>query len=1173
MYTGCLWQLRLLHYCPLAQQAALGCLAAVARRSAAGARGLRRHVASLEETATCKAPLATLIGTICEHHPSAVEDEVTRIWRVFLNLLDSNKYSVTVRKAILDGVRGLLTHFGAELPTRELNVLYEQLLAHLDHPKCEAAALQLLAAHARLFRERVAGDARVRALAWRSGARPAILALYGAAGEALAPDAFQKILDSEVSPRTRSARFYERYTALRVRALAGTGADATDAAEHADVRALQHRVRCGHVDWDTCEAVCWCIHARVPFSECVLQAAILCYERFPANKRKEVVVHSLLRADAELRSCTVKFLIAESVRAVPGAGWLRLWRDMFDDEDGRDAVVAECCDLVLDDVLHCVTDVLHSFVDDESSSDALARLLALVLDVLRAHPARVRRPLMARALRRRARTHAIAAPAAILLGLHLGVVYEDLPLHTCADEAMLLKFSEALLCAPDTLADKCPPRDLLTALEIIFSNNETEPALLSRAVQQLDTLLSDDSLDESDSERVRKIVVKLEKLTQFVGKKSKFERILHRDIVMFLGKHGQELAEPSAESDRMLIYNLQNSLVLDIPHNDGTIKLNLQAVLYAAIQREDLDALNMLLRVITANLSKTRERHILQTALIRVLLSLSHCGASSTAVSLCDASCAVDLFKYAVLEKSTRSRKILLDATEVLLRKDGQILENILECFLQNENDSMYQSSDIAIFILNQMKENNALSHQYLHTIIDKMIRVEASCDVIKMAADLYLDKCNQVDDLPRDVIKTLDSTKNDVKKCAVVVEFVKRLLEIRLSSETDEILDFILDVVKECDGNVNLTLFMGVTEVFGAERVKKAVLFDNLLEKILNTDCRDEYKKDFLHIKLDFYNTYSDVIQQAGQRCRIEDSEITIQNIIEYGEKLTKFLSDDTISVWFRHQPIDDITRSIERYDFKAEHEDCVRAMRVMLLECKRRDALPVVAVKCWAECVGRLDVANVGRSLPQQTAYLMDMLAVAFDYLSDDEILAIINKGDAGHQFLRTFMPAVFPRLTAEPYVLARGCSALLRDVLSCAASTDCRERVLGFVDALWPEFAQHSTTEQKLSALSALRPAPVHSRAARWALDAIASPHTSLQHKIVMLDVLPNDVKYSLLAKTLCPHLPARLDELTGLSASAFQTLLDALADSAYTGDTADTLLDTVVTVAAGEPSSVN
>ncbi|XP_052746984.1 uncharacterized protein LOC128199845 [Bicyclus anynana] len=203
--------------------------------------------------------------------------------------------------------------------------------------------------------ERVAGDAR-----------PTILALYGAAGEALTPEAFQKILDSEVSPR-----FYEQYTALRVRALAGTGADATDAtehaehAEHADERALQHRVRCGHVDMDTCEAVCWCIHARVPFSECVLQAAILCYERFPANKRKEVVVHSLSRADAELRSCTVKFLIAESVRAVPGAGWLRLWRDMFDDEDGRDAVVAECCDLVFADVLRCVTDVLHSIVGDE----------------------------------------------------------------------------------------------------------------------------------------------------------------------------------------------------------------------------------------------------------------------------------------------------------------------------------------------------------------------------------------------------------------------------------------------------------------------------------------------------------------------------------------------------------------------------------------------------------------------------------------------------------------------------------------------------------------------------------------------------------------------------------------------------------------------------------------
>ncbi|CAH2233036.1 jg2429, partial [Pararge aegeria aegeria] len=75
--------------------------------------------------------------TICEHHPSAVEDEITRIWRVYLNLLDSNKYSVTVIKSVLEGIGGLFKHFGMELPTRELSIFYNKLVTYLDLGRCE----------------------------------------------------------------------------------------------------------------------------------------------------------------------------------------------------------------------------------------------------------------------------------------------------------------------------------------------------------------------------------------------------------------------------------------------------------------------------------------------------------------------------------------------------------------------------------------------------------------------------------------------------------------------------------------------------------------------------------------------------------------------------------------------------------------------------------------------------------------------------------------------------------------------------------------------------------------------------------------------------------------------------------------------------------------------------
>nr|XP_034838065.1 uncharacterized protein LOC117994281 [Maniola hyperantus] len=199
-------QLCLLHYEPLVKQQALSCVTRVARRSAAGARDFARHVSALQETTTCKAPLAVLVGTICEHHPSVVADDVTKIWRVYLNLLDSNKYTVTVTKAVLEGICGLFKHFGMELPTMELNVLYDQLVTCLDLPRCEEVTLKIFGNYAHLFRERISGDKRVRTLAWCCDgvcARPTILAMYRAVlGSITDVDSIQRILPPHLSKGT-----------------------------------------------------------------------------------------------------------------------------------------------------------------------------------------------------------------------------------------------------------------------------------------------------------------------------------------------------------------------------------------------------------------------------------------------------------------------------------------------------------------------------------------------------------------------------------------------------------------------------------------------------------------------------------------------------------------------------------------------------------------------------------------------------------------------------------------------------------------------------------------------------------------------------------------------------------------------------------------------------------
>ncbi|XP_064075654.1 uncharacterized protein LOC113399232 [Vanessa tameamea] len=206
----------LLPYDAQTRQQALSCLTSVVTRSPLGARDLNQHLIALEMATTCKAPLAVLIGAICEHHPDVVEAQMTNIWRVFLNLLDSNKHTVTVIKAVLEGIMGLFKYFEMELPTMELNTFYDKLVGFLDLPRCETTVLSLLQRHARLFRERVCACARVRGAvrarlrgAGRGRAGPALRALHAAAA-LVADDALLQVTsDRYICPGPLDVPSYE----------------------------------------------------------------------------------------------------------------------------------------------------------------------------------------------------------------------------------------------------------------------------------------------------------------------------------------------------------------------------------------------------------------------------------------------------------------------------------------------------------------------------------------------------------------------------------------------------------------------------------------------------------------------------------------------------------------------------------------------------------------------------------------------------------------------------------------------------------------------------------------------------------------------------------------------------------------------------------------------------
>ncbi|XP_045782102.1 uncharacterized protein LOC123878815 [Maniola jurtina] len=1214
-------QLCLLHYEPLIKQQALSCISKVARQSPAGARDFARHVSALQETTTCKAPLAVLVGTICEHHPSVVADDITTIWRVYLNLLDSNKYTVTVTKAVLEGICGLFKHFGMELPTMELNVFYDKLVNYLDLPRCEEVTLKFFQNYAHLFRERISSDKRVRTLVCNCNsvcARPAILAIYGVVFDTISDvDHIQKILETEIYPRTKSSRFYERFTALRVLTDAHTHNIVSDLSEYVDLQALESHLRNGNVDYETCEAISWSVQSKVPFSDRLLQSAILFYDRFPANKRKDVVVYPLLQADSELRTEITNFLIAESIHPATKEQCMKIWQDLFDTKNNTDNIVLENSIYIAQDVIEYATRIVEMFLegDELTLPEAMPQLLSLLVTVLRLNSASdLPCSRLARVLRRCANIHSEVIPAAILCGLFSGEVYEDISLDICSDEDMLVECALALLGMPDDVTSKCLPRDMITALEIIFSSNNIESSTLSKAVQQLDKLLQQNR--ESD-DKCLQVIQKVVKLSQQIDKKSKDDRILYRDIVMFLGKYGKQYdyEDQISNSDNLLIYKLKSTLILDIPHDDGMLKINLQGILHSAIKQEDPSALTMLLTIISANLV-TRNDPILQAALVRVVLSLSHCDINSdvvyTAISLCDGSCANDLIGYIAVEKSHRSRKLLLEGIEVLLKDDGQILENILEHIVPNENDLQNQSQiDITEFLLKHLKDNNSLCQNYLPKIISKILNAQSRHhNIIKVASDLFVDKIelyttNDVNDIIKSVFQTINSPKNkNMTNIEMAVEFVKRIFEIKNDDvKTENILDLFLEIFAKDEKKVNLRVFMAVTKIFEVdkERIEKVFLENNFMEKILNGRYYlSEVEHDYFdtETQLDLYIEYFDLIWKIdhGQLLSNLLSELTPQNVIKFDRKLSKCLSLvepkylNRMTDWFERQPVKEITQSIEKYLFESKHEVFVQVLKIMVNIYKGKEmAVPISmefsrCIKRWVDWVAKLNASGyIERNLKSKMAFLMDLVEVSIAFLSDEELMAVLNEGESEKlKFLQDFMPAVYTRLVKKPYLLLQpnmvNCCTILNDVVRHAVRQNRKEEVLELVDLVWPNYEPLSTMNQKHSLLldlSSITPnLPPHANVMRWLMKTVCCEDTKLAHKIRLFGILPAADEYRAAYKVLCPHLPSRLSELYALSSCCFQAVLDCLADSRDTdcdnrvAEKRVILLDIVITLAASD-----
>nr|XP_034838064.1 uncharacterized protein LOC117994280 [Maniola hyperantus] len=921
--------------------------------------------------------------------------------------------------------------------------------------------------------------------------------------------------------------------------------------------------------------------------------------------------------ESEVLSSITSFLIAESLQPATKEQCMKLWQDLFDTNSNTDNIVLENSIYIAQDVIEYVTRVVHTFLegDEVSLPEAMPQLLSLLVAVLCLNSASdLPCSRLARVLRRCANIHSEVTPAAILCGLYSGEVYEDISFAQCDDEDMLLECALALLGMPDDVTSKCLPRDMITALEIIFSSNNIESSTLSKAVQELDKLLQE---NRELYDKCLQVVQNVVKLSQRTDKKSRADRVLYRDIVMFLGKYGMQYdyEDQITNSEKLLIYKLKNTLILDIPHDDGMLKINLQGIFYSAIKQEDPSALNMLLTIISANLV-TRKDPILQAALVRVVLSLSHFDINSdvlyTAISLCDGSCASDLIRYIALEKSHRSRKLLLGAIEVLLKDDGQILENILEYVVPNENDLQNQSQvDITEFLLNKLKDNNSLCQKYLPKIISKILNAQTRHhSIVKAASDLFVDKIelyttNDVNEIINSVFKTLNSSKNkNTTSINTAVEFVKKILEIKNDGvKMEDILDLFLEIVAKDARKVNLRVFMAVTKIFEVdkERIEKEFLENNLMDKILNRQyylSKNEHEYFDTETQLDLYIEYFDVIWTIdhGQWLSNLLSELTPQNVIKLDRKLSKCLSLvepkylNRMTDWFHNQPVTEITQSIEKYLFESKHEVFVQVLKIMVNIYKGKGmAVPIsiefsTCIKRWADWIAKLNASRyIERNLKSKMAFLMDLVEVSIAFLSDYEFVAMLNEGDSEKvKFLQDFMPAAYERLVKKPYLLLQRnmekCCTILNDVVRHAVRRNRQGDILELVNLVWPKYEQQSTMDQKCSLLLDLCPIstslPPHSNVMRWVMETLRSDDVKLEHKIRLFGILPAADEYSPAYKVLCPHLPSRLSELYALSSCCFQAVLDCLADSrdvdcdSRVAEKRDILLDIVITLAASD-----
>ncbi|XP_047038982.1 uncharacterized protein LOC124643899 [Helicoverpa zea] len=590
---------------------ALCCLVGIVKRPAVDVTEefVAKHVNALEEATSCKAPLAQLVGTICRYHPEKVQEHHTRIWRIYLKMLQPNNKTDSIINAVLQGINGLFEHFGEDIEVSQLNSFYDTMTREcIKISKCFEVLLSIFKHHARLFREKLSKDAALRMYMWQFDNKSSLEALCSVYKVVLeASENPESILVSEVVPHTESRSVVIKLAALNIVILSGTRL--TSEVTQCTVE-LELLLRNKKLSYEEANTISWSINANVSDSETMLLTAIMYSDNLPLSMKDDIIVNGILKASEDVRKAAVIAVVVLSLQAGSDKH-MCTWRALLHNTAGAVQLFAQAVQHTLEVVVNVAGDPEATYEDIKPSLHLLSVLLSL------------------QNIEHYLEDWCIAFRPTVV---HLSKLYNVPPVEmlTETDDNQIMyveKFEDdtVLKHLLSTLTTKTEHRQnhTLTALYTIISKQDTDYRVLSKVLSKIEASIENNA-ENIDKRQLSMIINQLKMLKFKAVTDTKDARIFQKDVTMFLGKYGRLTGEENF-TEHVYGLNLKNKLTLNIPNivEGTTFKIDLQRIFQLCLLRGDTEALYCLLVILTASLCEGTDAST-QAACIRVVHVTRH---------------------------------------------------------------------------------------------------------------------------------------------------------------------------------------------------------------------------------------------------------------------------------------------------------------------------------------------------------------------------------------------------------------------------------------------------------------------------------------------------------------------------------------------------------------------